>query len=130
MLGGYCMNRMLAAFLALSMAFAAAAAPPPQARDDDDEARAVAPPDAAAREQLPGAAVYRDHCQRCKGGPAAKAPNRVFVQLMTPEAIHLALTDGIMKTQAEPLSAADKLAVAEYLSGTPVGAPEGNFDAS
>jgi polyvinyl alcohol dehydrogenase (cytochrome) len=117
------MIRILATLLALSTTLAAAAAPPPEASPArDDDAGAVAVPAGADRDRMPGATVYREHCQRCHEGQAAKAPNRVFIQMMTPEAIHLSLTTGIMKTQAEPLSPADKLAVAEYLSGTALGA--------
>jgi polyvinyl alcohol dehydrogenase (cytochrome) len=79
---------------------------------------------AVDREQLPGAAVYREHCQICHEGQAPKAPSRTFLQMMTPEAIDRALTVGIMQRQAAALSTGDKEHVAEYLSGLPFGAPE------
>jgi polyvinyl alcohol dehydrogenase (cytochrome) len=79
---------------------------------------------AVDREQLPGAAVYREHCQICHEGQAPKAPSRTFLQMMTPEAIDRALTVGIMQRQAAALSTDDKEHVAEYLSGLPFGAPE------
>jgi polyvinyl alcohol dehydrogenase (cytochrome) len=78
----------------------------------------------ADREKLPGAAVYHGLCQHCHEGQAPKAPSRTFIEMMTPEAIDRALTVGIMKAQAAALTDADKRNVAEYLSGTPFGAPK------
>ena len=73
------------------------------------------------RETLPGAAIYHARCQHCHEGQAAKAPSRTFVEMMTPESIYGALSQGIMKTMAAGLSDADERDVAEYLSGLPFG---------
>ncbi len=78
---------------------------------------------AGDREQLPGAAVYHSRCQLCHEGQAPKAPSRTFIEMMTPESIHRALTVGIMQQQAAGLSDDAKKQVAEYLSGLPFGAP-------
>jgi len=85
---------------------------------------AEAPKAALDRETLPGAAVYHQRCQSCHEGQAPKAPSKVFVQMLSPESIYRALSVGIMQTQAAGLSDADKRQVAEYLSGTPFGAPQ------
>ena len=76
------------------------------------------------REKLPGAALYHQRCQHCHEGQIAKAPSRTFIELMTPEAIHRALSVGIMRTQTAGLSDEDERHVAEYLSGVPFGAPK------
>ncbi len=131
------MKGMLAAALLLCGFTANAVPPAPPGSADANSASTDAHPgdvnalrdkmDAAKsgvdRETLPGAAVYHGLCQHCHEGQAPKAPSRTFLQMMTPEAIDGALTVGIMKQQAASLSSADKHAVAEYLSGTPFGAP-------
>lgn len=86
-------------------------------------AHAASEAPAVDREKLPGAKVYRERCAQCHEGQAAKAPSRVFINLMTPESIHETLAHGIMQIQATGLSDDDKKNVAEYLSGIPVGAP-------
>ena len=53
----------------------------------------------AAREALPGKAVYEQHCALCHDGQVKKAPHRLMVGLMTPEAILTSLTTGLMKEQ-------------------------------
>jgi polyvinyl alcohol dehydrogenase (cytochrome) len=97
--------------------------PPPQNLDSLRDKMDASKP-AVDRETLPGAAVYRAHCQICHEGQAPKAPSRTFLQMMTPEAIDRALSTGIMQRQAATLTADDKTHVAEYLSGLPFGAPE------
>src|SRR5882672_4025532 len=76
------------------------------------------------RERLPGAAIYTQRCRLCHEGQVPKAPSRTFIEMMTPEAIHRALSVGIMQQQAAGLSDPDKRHVAEYLSGIPFGAPQ------
>ena len=113
----------------LCSAMIAVAAPPqaPVAAAPEDMAAFRASMSAGAtidREKLPGARVYRERCQLCHEGQVPKAPAKTFMELMTPEAIHSALTVGIMQTQSAGLSGTDKHAVAEYLSGIAVGAPK------
>lgn len=96
----------LVGMLGASLAHAAADAP-------------AAPPDP---EKLPGAPVYKAVCSSCHEGQAAKAPSRTFLQMMPPEAIYDALDTGIMAPIAKNLSDEEKHHVAEYLSGTKVGA--------
>jgi polyvinyl alcohol dehydrogenase (cytochrome) len=75
-------------------------------------------------EQKPGAPVYREHCSQCHEGQAQKAPTKTFLSMMSPEAIYDALAIGIMRPMAVRLDDAQKHHVAEYLSGSPVGAPK------
>ncbi len=84
----------------------------------------AAPPadQAAAGKQVhPGERPYLEHCAGCHEGGVYKAPHRMFLAMMAPEAI-LASLDGIMASQAAALSTEAKRAVAEYLSGRPLSA--------
>ena len=75
-------------------------------------------PDArAARESLPGKALYTEHCASCHEGAVAKAPHRDMISLMTPSAVLRALTAGVMRGQAAMLSDAERGQVAEYVTG-------------
>lgn len=73
-------------------------------------------------ETLPGAALYREHCAQCHEGQVPKAPHKMFLQMMSGPTIHEALTHGLMTGQAQGLSAAQRVQVAEYLSGGPLSA--------
>lgn len=77
---------------------------------------------AAASPADPGAALYRQHCASCHDEGINRAPQRRQIGEMTPEAIHRALTDGAMIGQADALTAAEKVAVSEYLAGRRLGA--------
>ena len=74
-----------------------------------------------ADELGPGAAIYRESCAGCHEAGTDRAPQRMNLANMTPEAIHRALADGAMREQGAALSADQKLAVAEYLSGRTFG---------
>ncbi len=75
-----------------------------------------------ARESLPGKQHYERACASCHGGAVKKAPHKDMIGLMTPEAILKTLTDGVMQAEAAVLSPAERIEVAEYLSGQPLGA--------
>ena len=75
-------------------------------------------------ETLPGAAIYRAHCAQCHEGQVPKAPHKMFLQMMSGPTIHAALTRGLMTGQARALSAAQRVEVAEYLSGGPLSAAQ------
>lgn len=68
-----------------------------------------------------GAKVYAEVCTACHETGVERAPPRIALQQLTPEAIHRALTEGLMREQAAGLSAPDKVAVAEYLGGQKLG---------
>lgn len=70
----------------------------------------------------PGAPVYAENCASCHQGGDRRAPHEDMLRLMSPASIVAALTDGAMKLQGEPLSGTEKVAVAEYLAGVPLGA--------
>jgi polyvinyl alcohol dehydrogenase (cytochrome) len=78
-----------------------------------------------AAERSPGAQLYRDNCAACHDAGINRAPQRLLLGDMTPEAINRALTTGAMKPQGAALSPAQRLAVSEYLAGRPIGAARG-----
>lgn len=80
---------------------------------------------ARAQEKYPaGAQVYRQHCAACHDTGAARAPARVILAYMTPDAIVAALTTGPMQAQGTALSAEQKVEVAQHLSGQALGAAQ------
>lgn len=94
----------------LSLAALAACAPNPSPR-------------AVQVESASGPAVFQAHCVECHdGAPDSRAPQPEQLRGMAPEAIVDALTGGAMRYQGLPLSAAERRAVAEYLSGRSFGA--------
>jgi len=103
----------------------AAAQPPAAAEKDLDKFQAAMDASKAGidREAMPGAGIYKARCQSCHEGQAPKAPSRTFIEMMSAESVHRALTVGIMQQQAAGLTDADKRHVAEYLSGSAFGAP-------
>ena len=73
-------------------------------------------PQPTAVDRHPGEAVYYQHCGECHNGGVYKAPHKMFLSMMAPDAI-LASMDGIMASQAEALSGQQRIEVAEYLAG-------------
>ena len=76
----------------------------------------------AAGAQTPdGAALFEEHCAACHLGDVV--PRALAIENMRalpPAAIVGALTDGAMQTQGEALSAAERRAVAEFITGRSV----------
>ena len=71
----------------------------------------------ADSESAPGAVVYRRVCAACHEGQVPKAPHKMFLQMLSGATIHDALSTGLMATQGQTLSDAERIQVAEYLSG-------------
>jgi polyvinyl alcohol dehydrogenase (cytochrome) len=69
-----------------------------------------------------GAQIYRESCAACHDAGVNRAPQRLLLQDLTPEAIRSALVDGAMRPQGAALSDERKAAVTEYLSGRKLGA--------
>jgi polyvinyl alcohol dehydrogenase (cytochrome) len=67
--------------------------------------------------------VFERRCTRCHGNPEApeRAPSPSTLRQLAPEVIYDALANGTMKVQGQRLSEAEKRAVAESLSGRPLG---------
>jgi polyvinyl alcohol dehydrogenase (cytochrome) len=71
---------------------------------------------ATVEQPHPGEGPYLEHCARCHEGGVYKAPHRLFLSMMAPDAI-LNSMGGIMASQSEALSGQQKQAVAEYIAG-------------
>ena len=63
------------------------------------------------------AVIYAQQCASCHEGNVPKAPHSVTFQLIGPQAILAALTDGVMKEQGAALTADERVRVAEFLGG-------------
>ncbi len=68
------------------------------------------------RSALPGAALYTQHCQHCHNGTVSRAPQLLWLMMMSPQKIFKALNTGLMKSQAAALSTQQHRQLAEYIS--------------
>jgi polyvinyl alcohol dehydrogenase (cytochrome) len=71
----------------------------------------------AVAEAHPGEPLFAQYCASCHLGQVPKAPHKMFLQMMAPDAIFASLDVGIMRSHAEKLSTPQKHAVASYLGG-------------
>src|SRR4051812_22447457 len=72
----------------------------------------------AVRAQAPdGEGLYSRNCARCHDGGADRAPNREAFRSMTPDRVLAAMETGAMITMANNRTAAERRAIAEFLSG-------------
>jgi len=62
-------------------------------------------------------ALYKNSCAQCHDQPQGRTPSRTALKDRSPETILLALTNGSMALAAQSLTAAEKRALAEHLSG-------------
>jgi polyvinyl alcohol dehydrogenase (cytochrome) len=74
---------------------------------------------AAAHAQAPEAqALFDAHCAMCHVNPQdPETPTRQALALLSPDLIVQALTEGNMRIQGEPLSADERAAIAQFLTG-------------
>tara|TARA_R110001599_G_scaffold353815_1_gene598806 strand:+ start:51600 stop:53459 length:1860 start_codon:yes stop_codon:yes gene_type:complete len=79
---------------------------------------------AETTEKPDGAALYQTHCAICHGGKVAKAPPLSLLQIMSASSVLRAMEHGIMQEQAAALSAEQRQAVAEHLTGQQLGATD------
>lgn len=73
-------------------------------------------------ETWPGAKIYKEHCAMCHEGQVPKAPQKMFLQMMSGHTVQDALTDGMMSAQGSALTPEQRAHVAEYLSGASLAA--------
>jgi polyvinyl alcohol dehydrogenase (cytochrome) len=70
-----------------------------------------------------GGILFRNYCGSCHdAADNSSAPSRSVLSQMSPEQILLTLEKGAMKAQAAERSRAQRRALAEYISGKPLGA--------
>ena len=69
-----------------------------------------------------GARVFADRCASCHNGvPDSRAPALEALRSRTPQSIIEALVNGAMRPQGSRMSGAERRAVAEYVTGKPLG---------
>ena len=65
-----------------------------------------------------GAAIYKERCAACHDAPKGRIPALSAIKAMSGEAIYVALTTGLMKTQAAGLSTGELFALIGYIAPT------------
>jgi polyvinyl alcohol dehydrogenase (cytochrome) len=65
----------------------------------------------------PGEATYLKYCGECHDKAVYKAPSRMFISMTGARSVLAAMTSGPMVEQASMLSLADRVAIAEFLTG-------------
>jgi polyvinyl alcohol dehydrogenase (cytochrome) len=68
-----------------------------------------------------GEQIYTANCARCHDGTLPRMPSRDALQERSARQIQTAITSGVMRQFGGPLSASERRAVAEFLSGDPAG---------
>ena len=106
--GGRRLLRWLASALSLFIITPVLAAPTPSREATGESAKT-------------GEQIYNNVCAMCHEAGVPKAPEKGMLGFMSTGAIFHALTDGVMAERVPQLSLADKQAVAEYLTGIPLG---------
>ncbi len=64
---------------------------------------------------------YQERCAICHDGSVAKAPHRSLLSMLPPETILKATDGGLMKEEAQGLSRAQQIDLAEHLTGSRMG---------
>jgi polyvinyl alcohol dehydrogenase (cytochrome) len=78
-------------------------------------------PAASRAQDLDGATFYKRSCAMCHDGGVNRAPVRDAFLSMTPERVLAAMETGSMVTMANNRTAAERRAIAEFLTGKPFG---------
>lgn len=69
-------------------------------------------------ETHPGRALFDQHCAMCHTGGVPKAPAKVWLEMLAPDAILGAMQGGVMTQQAAHLSPGERELITEYLTRT------------
>src|SRR5258707_10933225 len=64
-----------------------------------------------------GAALYRQNCAACHDAGVDRAPARDALQMMSAERVLNALENGAMLSMASRMSATDRRAIAQFVTG-------------
>jgi polyvinyl alcohol dehydrogenase (cytochrome) len=65
-----------------------------------------------------GAGIYKERCASCHDAPEPRVPSLQTIKAMSPEAIYMALTSGVMKSRAEGMPIARIFALIGYIAPT------------
>ena len=79
---------------------------------------------AAVETPIDGMALYQANCAACHEGKVPRAPHFITFATMGAEAILRAMNEGVMRTQASALSAAERNVLANFLAGAGTVSPE------
>lgn len=93
--------------LSVALVLALLTAPSYSAMSDPN---AVANPD--------GGALFAQHCAQCHDGSVPRAPHFITFNMMASESILTVMNSGVMQAQASVLTPEQRLAVAQFLSGS------------
>lgn len=63
-----------------------------------------------------GGRAYVEICAGCHQGGIERAPDLAMLQMMSPRSVYRAMAEGVMQIQAEGLSDAEKVEVAEFVT--------------
>ena len=80
---------------------------------DEFQSRAGKPIDV---DNHPGKDLFETNCAGCHNGAVPKAPQQVWLEMMSPDAVLAALNGGVMAKQAAHLGAQQRVQIAEYLA--------------
>ncbi len=94
------------------------AAAEPETLQSTDQFQATSG-DFGPREEMPGAALYAQHCVHCHDGTVPKAPHFSWLEMMTPAVLLKSLEAGVMQPQAAMLSDLERRHVVEYITRAP-----------
>tara|TARA_B100001540_G_scaffold293283_1_gene292259 strand:- start:656 stop:2593 length:1938 start_codon:yes stop_codon:yes gene_type:complete len=75
-------------------------------------------PDSVEGQNQQGRPLYLEHCAGCHNGKVARAPKISQLKIMSPSTLLRVMESGAMKQQAQGLTRQQRVAVAEYLSGS------------
>lgn len=87
----------------------------PTTLESTDQFQAVSE-DLGPREEMPGAALYAEHCAACHEGGVSRSPTLNFLELLTPQSVYASMTEGIMQPQSAHLSDGQRTHIAEYIT--------------
>ena len=79
--------------------------------------------DLGPRDEMPGAALYAQHCAVCHQGGVSRSPTLTFLEMMTPRAVYASMTEGIMQPQSAHLDDQQRTQIAEYVTRARLGSP-------
>lgn len=80
---------------------------------DEFQSRAGKPIDVDTH---PGKGLFEANCAGCHNGGVPKAPNQVWLEMMSPDSVLAAMNGGVMAQQASALSPQQRTQIAEYLA--------------
>src|SRR5258707_9518482 len=79
-------------------------------------------PRSALAQGQDGAVLYRQNCAACHDAGVDRAPGREALQTMSAERVLTALESGAMLSMASRMSATDRRAIAQFVTGKPLSA--------